>query len=130
MSPEGERGNVGEPAVSVSQTRNRGPGDHKPWRGGGLPPWPRAHMGHHEPWRQARYRGRERQAKRPETGSAAVVAAQSTGEGGEVRPKRPTGGKATAGQSVPLAGTRGETLRSPTLTPARQWTVAGSRGSA
>ena len=32
--------------------------------------------------------------------------------------------------SVPRAGTRGATSRSPTLTPARQWTAAGSRGSA
>ena len=30
----------------------------------------------------------------------AVVAAHSTDERGEVRPKRPTGGKATAGQSI------------------------------
>src|SRR2546426_12470765 len=50
--------------------------------------------------KQARYRGGERQAKHPETGRAAVVAVHSTEEGGEVRPKRPTGGKATAGQSI------------------------------
>jgi hypothetical protein len=41
--------------------------------------------------------GRERQAKRAEMGRVAVLAAHSTGEGGEVRPKRPTGGKATPG---------------------------------
>ncbi len=29
----------------------------------------------------------------------AVVASQSTDEGGEVRPKRPTGGKATSGRA-------------------------------
>jgi len=44
--------------------------------------------------------GNERQVKDPEMGRAAVVAAHSTAEGGEVRPKRPTGGKATARQSL------------------------------
>ena len=65
----------------------------------GLPPG-------HEPVRettndgkQARYRGSERQAKHPETGRVAVVAAHSTEEGGEVRPKRPTGGKAPSGRA-------------------------------
>ena len=82
-----------------------------------------------KPRKQARYRGGERQAKRPEQGRVAVVAAQRTGAGGAVRPKRPTG-KATARQSVPRAGTRGETVSAPTLTPARQWTAEGSRGSA
>jgi len=43
--------------------------------------------------------GNERQVKDPETGRGAVVAAQSTGEGGEVRPKRPTGGKAPSGSA-------------------------------
>ena len=60
----------------------------------------------HEPYgdttnsrKQARYRGGERQAKHPETGRAAVVAAHSTEEGGEVRPKRPTGGKAPSSRA-------------------------------
>ena len=43
--------------------------------------------------------GNERHVKDPETGRGAVVAAQSTGEGGEVRPKRPTGGKAPSGRA-------------------------------
>jgi hypothetical protein len=41
--------------------------------------------------------GSERQAKRPETGREVVLAAHSTCEGGEPRPKGPTGGKATPG---------------------------------
>jgi hypothetical protein len=49
--------------------------------------------------KQARYWGGERQAKHPETGRVAVVAAHSTAEGGEVRPKRPTGGKAPSGRA-------------------------------
>ena len=60
----------------------------------------------HEPYgdttntrKQARYRGGERQAKPPETGRAAVVAEHSTEEGGEVRPKRPTGGKAPSSRA-------------------------------
>src|SRR5438132_5058008 len=43
--------------------------------------------------------GSERQAKRPERDTVAVVAAHSTGEGGEARPKRPTGGKAPSGRA-------------------------------
>jgi len=35
--------------------------------------------------------------KRLETDSVAVLAEHSTGEGGELRPKGPTGGKATPG---------------------------------
>lgn len=41
--------------------------------------------------------GSERQAKRPETGREVVLAEHSTCEGGEPRPKGPTGGKATPG---------------------------------
>ena len=43
--------------------------------------------------------GNERHVKDPEMGRVAVVAAQSTGEGGEVRPTRPTGGKAPSGSA-------------------------------
>ena len=41
--------------------------------------------------------GRERQAKCPERGRGAVLAEHTTDEGGELRPKGPTGGKATPG---------------------------------
>jgi hypothetical protein len=40
--------------------------------------------------------GRERQAKQPARDTVAVVASPSTGEGGEPRPKGPTGGQATS----------------------------------
>src|SRR5438128_7752673 len=43
--------------------------------------------------------GNERQAKDSERGRRAVVAAHSTGEGGEARPKRPTGGKAPSSRA-------------------------------
>ena len=43
--------------------------------------------------------GNERHVKDPERDRAAVVAAQRTEEGGEVRPKRPTGGKAPSGRA-------------------------------
>ena len=43
--------------------------------------------------------GSERQAKRPERDTVAVVAAHRTEESGEVRPKRPTGGKAPSGRA-------------------------------
>ena len=41
--------------------------------------------------------GREGQAKCPERGRVAVLAEPTTDEGGELRPKGPTGGKATPG---------------------------------
>src|SRR5437870_10441421 len=41
--------------------------------------------------------GNERQAKDSERGRRAVVAAHSTGEGGEARPTGPTGGKEKPG---------------------------------
>jgi hypothetical protein len=47
----------------------------------------------------SRVSGHERHAKDSETGRGAVVAAHSTAEGGEVRPKRPTGGKAPSGRA-------------------------------
>src|SRR5713101_7773793 len=100
MSPEGELGNLGEPPVSL--TIIPGLGDRvtkSPGVTWGFRPG-------HEPYgdttntrKQARYRGGERQAKHPETGRVAVVAAQSTEEGGEVRPKRPTGGKAPSSRA-------------------------------
>ena len=43
--------------------------------------------------------GKERPGKAPERDRVAVVAAQSTGEGGDVRPTRPTGGKAPSGSA-------------------------------
>jgi hypothetical protein len=38
MSAQGERGNLGEPPVSLSYPRSGGPGDHRPWRDRELPP--------------------------------------------------------------------------------------------
>ena len=76
-----------------------GPADQRPWRGPGASTGRRAGNGDHERWKPARYRGRERQAKRPERDRVAVVAAHSTGDGGEPRPKGPTGGKAPSGRA-------------------------------
>jgi hypothetical protein len=47
----------------------------------------------------SRVSGHERHAKDSETGRGAVVAAHSIAEGGEVRPKRSTGGKAPSGRA-------------------------------
>jgi hypothetical protein len=65
---------------------------------GELPP------GHEPVWETtneeaSKVSGNERQVKDPEIGRAAVVAAHSTEEGGEVRPKRPTEGKAPSGRA-------------------------------
>jgi len=54
-------------------------------------------MGQHERTEAGKVSGSERQAKRPEMGSVAVLAEHSTGEGGALRPKGPTGGQATPG---------------------------------
>ena len=43
--------------------------------------------------------GEASDTRSPREGQRAVVAAHSTGEGGEVRPKRPTGGKAPSGRA-------------------------------
>src|SRR5918999_1803286 len=97
MQSEGSLGNVGEPPVSLSHGGHGGPGDQKPWRGRGASALPRARQGHHEQTEAGKVAGRERPAKRPERGRVAVLAAHSTGEGGDVRPKRPPGGQATPG---------------------------------
>ena len=71
----------------------KGPG--VPW---GLPPG-------HEPVRDTTNSGSRQgigkasDERSPRDGEVAVVAAHSTEEGGEVRPKRPTGGKATSGRA-------------------------------
>ena len=54
--------------------------------------------------------GSERQAKQPERDTVAVVASHSTVEGGEARPKGPTGGKATSSR-VSHGREPGERLR-------------------
>src|SRR5438552_19142350 len=97
MHTQGELGNLGEPRVSLSHSRNGGPGDQKPWRGLGASPRSRALRGHHEHTETNKVSGRERQAKCPEMGRLAVLAEHSTGEGGELKPTEPTEGKATPG---------------------------------
>src|SRR5215510_7933134 len=49
---------------------------------------------------------------------------QGTGEPGEVRPKRPTGGKATSGRACQEVRYTRETLRSPIVSPHPSWTVS------
>jgi hypothetical protein len=96
------RGNSGtwesHPSPCTSAGKG-GPADQRPWRGPGASTGRRAGNGDHERGKPARYRGRERQAKHPERDRVAVVAAHSTEDGGEVRPKRPTGGKAPSGRA-------------------------------
>ena len=50
--------------------------------------------------------GKASDKRSPRKGQRAVVAAHSTGEGGEVRPKRPTGGKAPSSRVFQWADTR------------------------
>jgi hypothetical protein len=90
--PEGSN-----PGREMASAQIGGPEDQRPWRGRGASTQPRARKGHHKHLEAGKVSGRERQAKGLEKGRVAVVAEHSTGEGGEARPKRPTGGKATPG---------------------------------
>ncbi len=105
MSSQGELGNLGEPPVSLSHTRNGGPGDQRPWRALGASPWSRAREGHYELWKQARYREGERQAKPPRgtVGSRSVVEYRRRW-GSEAQATH--GREGDVGQSVQWADTR------------------------
>jgi hypothetical protein len=98
MQPQGELGNVGEPPVPLSYTRIGGPGDQRPWRDLELPPGPEL-CGDTTNHGSTQGIGEASDKRSPRDGEVAVVAAHSTGEGGEVRPKRPTGGKAPSGRA-------------------------------
>jgi hypothetical protein len=97
MSPEGDLGNLGEPTVSLSEPPEE-QGDRltkSPGAGWKLP-LPNEPVRGHKPREQTGYweaSGREA----TQEGQRAVLAEHSTAEGGEVRPKRPTGGKARPG---------------------------------
>ena len=75
MAAQGELGNLGEPPGSLSQTRNGGPGDQKPWRGLDASTRPRALRGDHERGKHARYRGTsdKRRTPRGSGGSRSVA---------------------------------------------------------
>ena len=59
----------------------------------------------------------------PREGQVAVVASHSTAEGGEVRPKRPTGGKATSSRAFQWVRYTRETLSSRIVSPSPHWTA-------
>src|SRR2546422_7064355 len=98
MSPQGALGHLGEPPVSLTRDPEwgdrvtKGPG--VTW---GLPPG-------HAPVRDTTNPGSRQgigkasDKRSLREGQRAVVAVHRTGERGEVRPKRPTGGKATSGR--------------------------------
>src|SRR5262245_35839980 len=110
MSSQGELGNLGEPAVSlVSPPEEQGYRLTKsPGVGGELP-------AANEPLREHKSREQTRYweasgSEATQEGPRAVLAEHRTGEGGEPRPKEPTGGKATPG--IPFCWeARGEILR-------------------
>ena len=96
------RGNSGTWESHLSPCHRPGSGDRVTTGPGvllGASTRPRARKGHHKRTEARKVSGSERQAKRPETGRVAVGAAQSTAEGGAVRPKRPTGGQAPSGRA-------------------------------
>jgi len=70
--------------------------------------------------------GSERQVKRPERGTVAVVASHSTGKRGEPRPKGPTGGKATSSRAFQWVRYTRETLCSLIVSPDPHWTAPGA----
>src|SRR5215468_10977066 len=61
-------------------------------------------------------------SEEPREGQVAVVASHTTAERGEVRPKRPTGGKATSGRACQWVRYTRETLRSRIVSPHPYWT--------
>src|SRR5262249_17664046 len=67
--------------------------------------------------------GERATSEEPREGQVAVVASHPTVERGEVRPKRPTGGKATSGRAVSEERYTRETRRSPIVSPHPCWTV-------
>src|SRR5467141_4349128 len=68
--------------------------------------------------------GERATSEEPREGQVAVVASHSTVERGEVRPKRPMGGKATSGRAFQEVRYTRETLRSPIVSPHPSWTVS------
>jgi hypothetical protein len=97
-----QRGNAGTWESHWSpgrRARHGGPGAHRPWRVRGASTRTRARTGDHKRPGARQGSGRERHATQPARDRMAVVASQSPEEGGEVRPKRPTGGKATSGRA-------------------------------
>ena len=98
MSSEGELGNVGEPSVSLRTTRSGGPGAQRPWRRLGLPPGDEP-VGDTTNSGSTHGIGERATSTGPRAGQGAVVAAHRTGESGEVRPKRPTGGQEASGRA-------------------------------
>ena len=91
----GELGNLGEPPVSLFQGDRvtKGPGVPRSFLLAtsplGIPPTTEA----------GKVSGMRATSEAPRDGEVAVVAVHSTGEGGEGRPKRPTGGKAPSGRA-------------------------------
>jgi hypothetical protein len=70
MALQGERGNLGEPRVSLVEKAGRAgvPADQEPWRGQRASGCHRAHKGT-QIEEAAKVWGSERQAKRPERGT-------------------------------------------------------------
>src|SRR2546425_8709301 len=97
MYLQGELGNLGEPPVSLRNSRKGGTGRPKALAcAGGFDP-------HTSPMGTPRTDGSTQgigtrvTSEAARDGQGAVLVKHSTEEGGEVRPKRPTGGKATPG---------------------------------
>ena len=116
MHSQGGLGNVGEPHVSWHNSRMRGPGDQRPWRGGEASTPTRAPRGHHE-----------HNGSRQGIGKRATSEATRDGQGGsrsgaEYRGRWGTVAHGThwregdGGHHVLVDGTTGDTVRSPTVT--------------
>jgi hypothetical protein len=101
MAAPGERGNWGEPSVSWSETRRGGPGDHKPWRGLGASPRPRALRGDHARRKHTRDRGTSDTRRTPRGSGGRRSGAYSRGTWGSEA--QATHGRAGAvGPSMPV----------------------------
>ena len=123
-SLEEERGNVGEPAVSLSHTRKGGPGDHKPWRGRGASTLATSPVESPQTLEAGKVSGRRAIREAPERDRGQSSRRRVPSKVGKGGPSDPREGRRRRA-AHPLAGHRGETESSRTLTTTRQWTAQG-----
>ena len=99
MSAQGKLGNLGEPPGSLTLCPDWGTGGPKALACSGRFDQTTSPAGRPQTARSTQGIGERATSEGPREGQVAVVASHSTAEGGEVRPKRPTGGKATSGRA-------------------------------
>jgi hypothetical protein len=114
MSSQGELGNVGEPPVSVHNTRMGGPGDHRPWRDLGASIRSRARWETTNAVKQARYWEASDKRSDPKWAGGSLSGASDRGRWGTTA-HGTHGREGDAGHHAFLGGPLGETPGSRTV---------------